>query len=249
MRISITDTGQTSDAAPTAVTSGTDRHTHASPARTTGTTRNEEARMLQADAVNSRAPRPDTPRPRGAAENPSEAAMPPLATYRLPELRTLRRDAQQEEADLSYLRRLLQGRIDILRAELGRRTAPGEARDPKDPKPGRTLLVRPLLDRLPEILADGPSRGRSARHVTLGTPHSEEYRRLAEEMLADVELSDLAARTDQELHAAMAKLVGREQQVSRRRRRLQATVDGCSAEIARRYREGEARVDDLLSDG
>ncbi|WP_372515962.1 ABC transporter substrate-binding protein [Streptantibioticus ferralitis] len=179
--------------------------------------------------------------------------MPPLGTFRLAELRTLRRDAQQEEADLSYLRRLLQGRIDILRAELGRRTAPGDAKDqkhPKDSRPGRTLLVRPLLDRLPEILADGPSRGvRSARHVTLGTPHSEEYRQLAEEMLADVELSDLAARTDQELDAAMAKLVGREQQVSQRRRQLQTTVDGCSAEIARRYREGEARVDDLLSGG
>ena len=46
-----------------------------------------------------------------------------------------------------------------------------------------------------------PSRHRSsARHVTLGTPHSEEYRRLAEEMLAEVELSDLDARTDEELH-------------------------------------------------
>jgi hypothetical protein len=247
MRISIGDTGQTSDIAPTAVTPDTDRPTRARTARTAGTTRNEEARMLQADTVSSRAPRQDAPR--SPQENPSEAAMPPLASYRLPELRTLRRDAQQEEADLSYLRRLLQGRIDILRAELGRRTAPGEVRDPKDAKPGRTLLVRPLLDRLPEILADGPSRGRSARHVTLGTPHSEEYRRLAEEMLADVELSDLAARTDQELHAAMAKLVGREQQVSRRRRQLQATVDGCSAEIARRYREGEARVDDLLAGG
>jgi Na+/phosphate symporter len=83
--------------------------------------------------------------------------------------------------------------------------------------------------------------------VTLGTPHSEEYRQLAEKMLADVELSDLAARTDSELHAAMARFVQYEQQVSRRRRRVQETVDRCSAEITRRYREGEARVDDLLS--
>ena len=37
-----------------------------------------------------------------------------------------------------------------------------------------------------------------------------------------------------------------EQQVSRRRQRLQRTADECSAEIARRYREGEAQVDDLL---
>ena len=44
----------------------------------------------------------------------------------------------------------------------------------------------------------------------------------------------------------MARLVRYEQQVSRRRQGLQRTADDCSAEIARRYREGEAQVDDLL---
>ncbi|WP_242587470.1 ABC transporter substrate-binding protein [Streptomyces sp. MST-110588] len=150
----------------------------------------------------------------------------------LPELRSLRRDSQREEADLSYVRRLLQGRIDILRAETARRSAP----------------LASLLDRLPEILADLPSRHRSsARHVTLGTPHSEECRQLAEEMLGEVQLSDLTARTDQELQDAMGRLIRYEQQVSRCRQSLQRTADDCSAEIARRYREGEAQVDDLLS--
>ncbi|MGW6564262.1 RsiG family protein [Streptomyces sp. NPDC054975] len=157
---------------------------------------------------------------------------PDMAALRLPELRALRRDAQGDEADLSYVRRMLQGRIDILRAELARRT------DPESP----------VLDRLSEILADVPSRrGSSARHVTLSTPRSEEYRRLAAEMLSEVELSDLGARTDDELHAAMGRLAGYEQQVSRRRQELQRTADDCSAEITRRYREGEAQVDDLLA--
>ncbi|RLL67522.1 hypothetical protein [Streptomyces sp. Z26] len=154
-----------------------------------------------------------------------------LYALRLAEVRELRRTAQQDEADLSYVRRMLQGRIDILRAEVARRTAPTSA----------------LLDRLPEILTDMPSRHRSsARHVTLGTPHGEEYRRLAETMLSEVELSDLSARTDGELHDAMRRLVGYEQEVSQGRAALQRTADGCSAEIARRYREGEAQVDDLL---
>lgn len=160
-----------------------------------------------------------------------EDRQPDLDALQLPQLRLLRRSAQREEADLSYVRRLLQGRIDILRAELTRRTAPTSA----------------LLDLLPQILADGPSRHRSsARHVTLGTPHGEEYRQLAEEMLGEVELSDLTARTDEELRQAMARLVRYEQQVSRGRQSLQRTADECSAEIARRYREGEAQVDDLL---
>ncbi|WP_314175042.1 RsiG family protein [Streptomyces winkii] len=165
------------------------------------------------------------------ADAAAEADVPDLHGLRLPELRTLLRDAKQEEGELSYVRRLLQGRIDILRAELARRSAPGSQ----------------LLDLLPQILADGPSSHRtSARHVTLGTPQSDEYRSLAEEMLAQVELSNLTARTDEELHEAMARLVGYEQHVSRQRQVMQRTADGCSREIARRYREGEAQVDDLL---
>ncbi|MFE2209490.1 MULTISPECIES: RsiG family protein [Streptomyces] len=156
---------------------------------------------------------------------------------RLPELRTLRRDAQRDEADLSYVRRLVQGRIDILRAELARR------RDPEAP-----VEDAAVVDRLSEILADTPSRHRtSARHVTLTTPRGDEFRQLAAENLAEVELSDLDARTDEELHTAMGRLVRFEQQVSRRRHELQRTADDCGAEIARRYRDGEAQVDDLLA--
>ncbi|MDQ0991666.1 aerial mycelium formation protein [Streptomyces sp. V3I7] len=168
---------------------------------------------------------------------PADPAAPDLALLSLSELRVLRRDAQRDEADLSYVRRLLQGRIDILRAELARR--------------GPACLVRPadvsVMDRLPEILTDAPARNRSsARHVTVGTPQGEEYRRLAADMLAEVELSDLRARTDLELNTAMGRLVRYEQQVSGRRQLLQRTADESSAEIARRYREGEAQVDDLL---
>ncbi len=196
----------------------------------------------------ARVPRPPVQR----TDSPvlPEAPAPDLTALRLPELRELRRAAQQDEADLSYVRRLLQGRIDILRAETARRARRGAGAvreggaEARDADGAEGLLV----DRLPEILVDGPARRRaSARHVTLGTPHSEEYRRLAADMLAEVELSDLAARTDDELHAAMGRLVRYEQQVSQRRHAMQRTTDDCSAEIGRRYREGEAQVDDLLA--
>ncbi|WP_405979517.1 AmfC protein [Streptomyces sp. NBC_00158] len=182
-------------------------------------------------------PAPDTPAGttgRPPAQRTGEPLGPttPATALGLPELRALRRDAQRDEADLSYVRRLLQGRIDILRAELARRTD----------------TEAPVVDRLSEILADAPStRSASARHVTLGTPHNEEFRLLAAEMLSDVELSDLEARTDGELHDAMGRLVRYEQQVSRRRQQLQRMADDSSAEITRRYREGEAQVDDLLA--
>ncbi|MEV5339071.1 aerial mycelium formation protein [Streptomyces sp. NPDC052676] len=183
---------------------------------------------------------PDSSGGVGGAGRPPLLPEPPehdLAALSLPELRALRRDAQRDEADLSYVRRLLQGRIDILRAELARRG------------PASVVAVGEgsVVERLPEILTDAPARHRSsARHVTLGTPQSEEYRRLAAEMLGEVELSALDARTDAELTDGIGRLVRYEQQVSRRRQRLQRTADECSAEIARRYRDGEAQVDDLL---
>ncbi|UCM89611.1 RsiG family protein [Streptomyces marincola] len=172
-----------------------------------------------------------TPGP-GTCSAPRETTQAELRRLRLPELRELRRAAQREEAELSFVRRLLQGRIDILQAERRRRAAHAPA----------------LLDQLPRILADGPSRQRSsARHVTLGTPASEEYRLLAEEVLGEVELSDLTALDDDVLRDALGRLARCEAEVSRRRQALHRTADGCGAEIARRYREGEAQVDDLLA--
>ncbi|CAL9480192.1 RsiG family protein [Streptomyces sp. enrichment culture] len=201
-------------AAPTRPPAGTPRAA-AGTARAAGTTRAVGFAALE------------------AVRPPEAAVSPDLRTLRLDELRALRRDSHTDEADLSYVRRLLQGRIDILRAELARRAAPEV----------------PVMHRLSEILADAPSgrRPSSARHVTLSTPRGEEYRLLAAEMLAEVELSDLAARTDEELGEAMGRLAGYEQVVSRRRQELQRTADDCSAEIARRYRDGEAQVDDLLA--
>lgn len=229
------------------------------------------ARAVQGTGLDWAAARPPaqrsaTPRPAGPAP------LPELAPLGLPELRALRRASQRDEADLSYVRRMLHGRIDILDAELtgrardGKRGVgaaalplvpppalpPGHA-DPAGPT-GPTDPAGPadpagfVVGRLAAILLDEPTTHRSsARHLTFGTPLGEESRRLAETMLEDVGLSDLAARTDQELRLAMGRLVRYEAHVSRRRQTLQRTADGCSTEIARRYREGEAQVDDLLS--
>lgn len=180
--------------------------------------------------------------PQGAdrAAAGASAAVPAAAGLPMAEIRALRRRAQAEEADLSYLRRLLQGRIDILRAELGRRGPAGSGQGP-------VVELGPVMERLPEILRDSPARHpSSARHVTFSAPRAEEYRRLAAGMLDEVGLSDLAARTDVELRVALARLVRHEREVSLRRQELQRTADACGLELARRYREGEAQVDDLL---
>ena len=71
----------------------------------------------------------------------SEGYLEGLSSLPLPEVRELRDQAEQEEADLSYLRRMLQGRVDIINAELARRR--GDASDGAS-----------IIDQLPRILAD-----------------------------------------------------------------------------------------------
>ncbi|WP_395294834.1 ABC transporter substrate-binding protein [Kitasatospora hibisci] len=187
---------------------------------------------------------PGEPSAGGPAAGP--AGEPDLEGLGLDQLRTLRRQTLEQEADLSYLRRLLHGRMDILRAELDRR-------------PGASVLVPAgsegapagaLLDRLPAILTDAPSTvRRSARHVTLGPPRGLQSQVEADALMGDVQLADLAAHPAEELLAALDRLRAHEREVSGRRQLLLRTADGCSAEITRRYRDGEARVDDLLAGG
>ncbi|MCF2526878.1 RsiG family protein [Yinghuangia soli] len=182
--------------------------------------------------------------PGPAAPGPAPDALAdadPVRALALDQVRGRRREAQREESDLSFLRRLLQGRIDILRAELSRREDPSAAGDGPGGGPA------PVMEQLSEILSERRAPARGARHVTVHPPRTERYRPRIERMLADVELSDLAALSDTELRAALENLTGHEQEVSARRLELQREADHCGAEIARRYREGEARVDDLLS--
>jgi hypothetical protein len=153
----------------------------------------------------------------------------------LPDVRSLRDEAEQEEVDLSYIRRLIQGRMDIVRAELNRREGTG---------PTGTLV-----EGLAQTLADeprGPARG-LGRHVTIEPSRVDSHRRYVEALVADVDLTDTAVRTSDELHHAMRVLSDEEQVLSAKRRQVQTVMDACSAEITRRYRDGEADVSSLLA--
>jgi len=158
-----------------------------------------------------------------------------LSDAPLADVRALRGDAEQEEVDLSYLRRLIQGRLDVLRAELNRRDGSGKN----------------LVDDLAGILADeprSPARG-LGRHSSLEPSRVDSHRRYVEALVADVDLSDVSARSVDELAHAMRVLSEEEQKLSAKRRDVQKVMDACSAEITRRYRDGEADVNALLSEG
>ena len=155
-----------------------------------------------------------------------------LGQLSLEDLRERRKAAEQEETDLSYMRRLLQGRLDILRAELARRS--GEGSD--------------LVDALPQILADEPSGGPRGlgRHIAAEPSRADAHRRYVEALVADVDLSNPDAHDDESLRRVLATLESEEQKVSESRRAVQKVMDALTGEVTRRYREGDADPSDLL---
>jgi len=153
----------------------------------------------------------------------------------LADVRSLRDEAEQEEVDLSYIRRLIQGRMDIVRAELNRREGTGPAGS--------------LVEGLAKTLADeprGPARG-LGRHTTIEPSRVDSHRRYVEALVANVDLTDTSERTSDELLHATRVLSDEEHVLSGKRREVQTVMDACSAEITRRYRDGEADVGSLLA--
>jgi hypothetical protein len=155
----------------------------------------------------------------------------------LQDIRSRRAEAEQEEVDLSYARRLLQGRLDILRAEQETRATDGAViREP------RTDIE--IVGALARILADGPRTDHGMGRYLGNVEPSRvgEHRREAERAVADVGASDLAAISDAALAEAVEHLGDIETRISRTRRSVQIVVDSLTEEIARRYATGEIEV-------
>lgn len=150
-----------------------------------------------------------------------------LAQVPLDELRQRRHEAEQEETDLSYLRRLLQGRLDILRAELdARRGGRGTQRG---------------LHALQEALADvGAAAHRGARAPVASRVASVSGRRRAERIVSDDHLARLPDLGSREIESVIDRATAEERRVSQDRKRLHAVIDALESELAGRYRAGLA---------
>lgn len=160
-----------------------------------------------------------------------------LADRPLPEVRQLRDEADQEATDLSYLRRLLQARLELVSSEITRR-ADGAAA----PTDMVAYLTSVLSDREP-----APPRG-SGRHAITEPSRAGESRRYVERLVSDALLTDLLDVGDGDLEEARAVLSRGEQTVSEQRTAVHAVLDAINAEIGRRYRDGEASVEALLTE-
>lgn len=162
-----------------------------------------------------------------------------LADLELAQVRARRDEADQEEADLSYLRQVLRGRLQLVEDEVARRVA-GE--------PVREDLVAHLTEVLTDHRERPAARG-LGRHRRVEPSNPGESRRVVEKLVGDSLLTDLPNRSDEELNAALEVLRSEESQVSARRHQVQEVADALGHEIGRRYRDGDADVSALLSPG
>ncbi|MCU1371552.1 MAG: aerial mycelium formation protein [Ilumatobacteraceae bacterium] len=153
------------------------------------------------------------------------------------EVRALRAECQAVETQLSYLRRMVQGRHDIVTGEIDRRGHGGDRYDVAD-----------LVERLPEILADrihAPGPGRLTPNLEPGDLTGRLADRLTE--ISDrVPIESPGEADDEALAQVATDLSELEHEVSGFRRQLFDRIDTLQAEITRRYRTGEARPEDAL---
>jgi hypothetical protein len=154
----------------------------------------------------------------------------------LREVRVRKAECDEIELALSFLRRLVQGRLDIVNAELQRRTGGG----------GGDLSE--LVGQLPEILGGSARPSDGSRPPTALAPKVNVRLLTADlDRIMDVDKAGaLPAMDDAEVEAIAGALVDLERTVSDQRHAVHQRLDALQSELVRRYRSGEATVDALL---
>ena len=172
-------------------------------------------------------------------------------------LRSIRVQLNQAEADVSFVRRVSQGRLDIVGHEVERRGGTGGPANGSDGHAAGAEQagddVSELLFDMPDILTDGdgPSarpagaRGRSVP-ITEPGPVALALVEVLDGIASPSQLSGIASIGEADVADLFDALREFEIELSSIRRSLHDRIDTIQAEIARRYRDGEATVDALL---
>lgn len=155
-----------------------------------------------------------------------------LSEASLEDLRKRRSTTEDVESQISYYRRLIHGRMDLLNFEVRRRGGEEE---------------RTLLEALPEILASGMILGPepNLKHIETMPPiPTSTGRRLIDKIMDDGVLTQLPELTDEDLAEALDRLEEVETELSTQRKQLHGVIDSLQGEIIARYRtqQDEAQV-------
>jgi hypothetical protein len=135
-----------------------------------------------------------------------------LGDRSLTDLRAMHDECVELETEVSYVRRVTQARIDILRAEVARRER-GES-------------IEDLIRALPQILSDpGPRGAPASSHLPLKLAPEEDSEWNAELAEFDTVLAELPTLSDDALADSIERLQTVEREVSAERRALHAVLD------------------------
>lgn len=158
-----------------------------------------------------------------------------LQVMPIDELRRKKDECESVEAEISYTRRLIQGKLDILRHGAERLAG------------GDKLELNQMVGDLPGILSDrvGGSAGRLPR--ILPSVNLDAQRREVELVASTSDLARLDELSSKEVEDLVARLTESEKETSQRRRRVQVIMDQLTAELVRRFREGSEDPTALLS--
>ncbi len=161
-----------------------------------------------------------------------------MSSISVGEIRTQRDECRRVEDKVSYLRRLVQGRLDIVESDLRRREA---GTSPSD--------MPSLVEQLPGILSDrvrGPGAGPGRLPTSILIPEDDDLLVELDTVASPGALDSLSSLSDEEVEALAASFRELEHRVSERRRALFSRIDALQAELARRYKTGEATVGSVL---
>jgi hypothetical protein len=151
------------------------------------------------------------------------------------ELRKKKDECEGLESEISYARRLIQGKLDILKHG-AERLADGDK-----------LGIAEMVEDLPGILADGVG-GAASRMPRIMAPHNaDNQRREIERLASTADLARLEELSSAEIQEIVLRLSEAEKETSQRRRRIQGVMDQLTAELVRRFREGQEDPTALLS--
>lgn len=148
----------------------------------------------------------------------------------LDELRGLRSELQQQDDVVSYARRVAQARVDLVKSEMARRDDDGSVSDE-------------VTEVLSQHLNSGPGRPpRPAEDLSDNTLSAE-----LDSICSAAGFGRIDELTEDELSTLAEAIEAFERRVSQDRRERFELLDAMSAELVRRYRDGEADVDSLLN--
>jgi hypothetical protein len=149
-----------------------------------------------------------------------------LQSLELAEVKRRRDECLAEREYQSLLRRLVQGRLDIVRAEKGRR----------DSGDDEGSLVDNLVAALSSDASSTSSRGEALR-LTVPPDEMTLARRRVESLVADTNISDPRSLADDELEEAATRLESEERNVSADRAAVIEVHDRLQDELKRRYKK------------